>query len=48
MGVEEEGTHRQLKQHRKELVYPKIAEHRGTSSDHYCRGALFTNGPYAT
>jgi class 3 adenylate cyclase len=29
MGVDEEGTLRQLKAHRKELVDPKIAEHRG-------------------
>lgn len=29
MGVDEEGTLRQLKTHRKELVDPKIAEHRG-------------------
>lgn len=29
MGIDEEGTLRQLKAHRKELVDPKIAEHRG-------------------
>ena len=29
MGVDEEGTLRQLKMHRKELVDPKITEHRG-------------------
>ena len=29
MGVDEEGTLRQLKVHRKELVDPKITEHRG-------------------
>src|ERR1700687_3318685 len=29
MGVDEEGTLQQLKAHRKELVDPKIAEHRG-------------------
>ena len=29
MGVDEEGTLRQLKAHRKELVNPKITEHRG-------------------
>src|SRR5215207_1855638 len=29
MGVDEEGTLRQLKAHRKELIDPKIAEHRG-------------------
>jgi len=29
MGIDEEGTHRQLKAHRKELVDPKITEHRG-------------------
>jgi TolB-like protein/class 3 adenylate cyclase/tetratricopeptide (TPR) repeat protein len=29
MGVDEEGTLRQLKAHRKELVDPKISEHRG-------------------
>jgi adenylate cyclase len=29
MGVDEEGTLRQLKSHRKELVDPKITEHRG-------------------
>src|SRR3954468_6296792 len=29
MGADEEGTLRQLKAHRKELVDPKIAEHRG-------------------
>ncbi len=29
MGVDEEETLRQLKSHRKELVDPKIAEHRG-------------------
>ena len=29
MGVDEEGTLRQLKAHRKELVDPKITEHRG-------------------
>jgi TolB-like protein/Flp pilus assembly protein TadD len=29
MGLDEEGTLRQLKQHRKELVDPKITEHRG-------------------
>jgi len=29
MCVDEEGTHRQLKAHRKELVDPKITEHRG-------------------
>ncbi|HYC15548.1 MAG TPA: adenylate/guanylate cyclase domain-containing protein [Stellaceae bacterium] len=29
MGADEEGTHRQLKAHRKELIDPKIAEHRG-------------------
>ena len=29
MGVDEEGTLRQLKGHRKELVDPKITEHRG-------------------
>src|SRR3974377_2127745 len=29
MGVDEEGTLRQLKTHRKELVDPKITEHRG-------------------
>ena len=29
MSVDEEGTLRQLKAHRRELVDPKIAEHRG-------------------
>ena len=29
MSIDEEGTLRQLKVHRKELVDPKIAEHRG-------------------
>jgi adenylate cyclase len=29
MGVDEEGTLRQLKAHRKELVDPKFTEHRG-------------------
>jgi class 3 adenylate cyclase len=29
MGADEEGTLRQLKAHRKELVDPKITEHRG-------------------
>jgi class 3 adenylate cyclase len=29
MGVDEEGTLRQLKAHRKDLVDPKITEHRG-------------------
>src|ERR1051325_7501971 len=29
MGVDEEGTLRQLKRHRKQLVDPKITEHRG-------------------
>ncbi len=29
MGVDEEGTLRQLKAHRKELIDPKIIEHRG-------------------
>src|SRR5262245_65026895 len=29
MGADEEGTLRQLKSHRKELVDPKITEHRG-------------------
>ena len=29
MGADEEGTLRQLKEHRKELVDPKITEHRG-------------------
>src|SRR5213079_2738625 len=29
MGVDEEGTLRQLKAHRKELVDPKVTEHRG-------------------
>jgi adenylate cyclase len=29
MGTDEEGTLRQLKGHRKELVNPKITEHRG-------------------
>jgi TolB-like protein/class 3 adenylate cyclase/Flp pilus assembly protein TadD len=29
MGIDEEGTLRQLKSHRRELVDPKIAEHRG-------------------
>src|SRR4030095_14817176 len=29
MGIDEEGTLRQLKGHRKELLDPKIAEHRG-------------------
>ena len=29
MGADEEGTHRQLKVHRKELIDPKITEHRG-------------------
>ena len=29
MGIDEEGTHCQLKAHRKELVDPKITEHRG-------------------
>src|SRR5712671_8058223 len=29
MGVDEEGTLRQLKAHRKELIDPKITEHRG-------------------
>src|ERR1035437_845784 len=29
MGIDEEGTLRQLKAHRKELVDPKITEHRG-------------------
>src|SRR5437016_5043998 len=29
MGVDEEGTHARLKAHRRELVDPKIAEHRG-------------------
>src|ERR1700693_4709409 len=29
MGIDEEGTLRQLKAHRKELIDPKITEHRG-------------------
>jgi adenylate cyclase len=29
MGVDEEGTHARLKAHRKELIDPKLAEHRG-------------------
>ena len=29
MGVDEEGTHERLKAHRRELVDPKITEHRG-------------------
>src|SRR5712671_644201 len=29
MGVDEEGTHERLKAHRRKLVDPKIAEHRG-------------------
>src|SRR5712664_1998995 len=29
MGVDEEGTHERLKAHRRELVDPKIKEHRG-------------------
>src|ERR1700736_2477237 len=29
MGADEEGTHARLKAHRRELVDPKIAEHRG-------------------
>jgi adenylate cyclase len=29
MGANEEGTLRQLKEHRKELIDPKITEHRG-------------------
>src|ERR1700722_10909151 len=29
MGVDEEGTHERLKAHRRELVDPKIREHRG-------------------
>ena len=29
MGVDEEGTHERLKAHLRELVDPKIAEHRG-------------------
>jgi IS5 family transposase len=33
MGVDEEGTLRQLKAHRKELVDPKITEHRGSRRD---------------
>jgi adenylate cyclase len=32
MGVDEEGTLRQLKAHRKELVDPKVTEHRGRIS----------------
>ena len=31
MGVDEEGTHEQLKTHLNELVQPKIGEHRGAS-----------------
>jgi hypothetical protein len=34
MCSEEEGTLRQLKAHRKELVYPKITEHRGRITAH--------------
>jgi adenylate cyclase len=29
MGVDEEGTHERLKAHLRELIEPKIAEHRG-------------------
>src|SRR5262250_969650 len=29
MGADEEGTHERLKAHLRELLYPKIAEHRG-------------------
>src|SRR5271163_4290279 len=29
MGVDEEGTHAQLKEHRRTLIDPKISEHRG-------------------
>jgi adenylate cyclase len=29
MGVDEEGTHERLKEHLRDLVYPKIKEHRG-------------------
>jgi adenylate cyclase len=29
MGVDEEGTHERLKGHLRELIEPKIAEHRG-------------------
>jgi adenylate cyclase len=29
MGADEEGTHERLKAHRRELVDPKVAEHRG-------------------
>ena len=32
MGVDEEGTHRRLQAHRRELVEPKIGEHSGASS----------------
>jgi adenylate cyclase len=30
MGADEEGTHERLKAHLRELVDPKIAEHRGS------------------
>ena len=29
MGADEEGTHEQFKAHRRELIDPKIASHRG-------------------
>jgi adenylate cyclase len=29
MGADEEGTHQRLQAHLRELIYPKIAEHRG-------------------
>jgi len=29
MGADEEGTHERLRAHRRDLVHPKIKEHRG-------------------
>ena len=29
MGADEEGTHERLKEHRRELIDPKVADHRG-------------------
>ena len=34
MGIDEEGTLAALKRHRRELVDPKIKEHRGVALDH--------------
>src|SRR5262252_4213884 len=40
MGADEEGTHERLKAHLRELVDPKIAEHRGRIVKHTGDGVL--------